>query len=430
MIHKELLRQIVMQQKEDLGRFPIGETVQRELLKEILPWLGDRRILILTGIRRSGKSTLLRQIMQHTPAYCYVNFEDERFLEFHAQDFEQLNEVLIEVYGNPTTYFFDEVQNVDRFETFVRKLQDQGKKVIITGSNAALLSRELGTRLTGRYKAFAVYPFSFTEYLAFKQIGVAKGSLYVAEKRVQIIQAFTEYLHDGGFPEYLKNKDREYIRTIYENILYRDIIARYAIRRQRVIRELLNLLTMSIASPITYNALRKSLGLANAITVKEHIAYLSNAYLVFELQKFAFSVRQQLSAPKKVYLIDPAFHQFSGLQFSANTGRVLENVVFIELQRQGKETYYHASKTECDFLIKTEGRITEAVQVCALLTEQNRGREVNGLREVMEKFSLNRGLILTQEQEEEVTLNEGKIQVLPVWKWLLQTAHAKFLQSA
>jgi len=157
-MEKEILRQIVFQQKER-NLLP-EKTTKRDLLANISKWLDDKRIIILTGVRRSGKSTLLRQIMENKENYCYVNFEDERFIDFKAQEFEQLNEVLIEVYNNPKIYFFDEIQNIGKFETFVRRLQDQGKKVIITGSNASLLSKELGTRLTGRYKPFEVFPFS------------------------------------------------------------------------------------------------------------------------------------------------------------------------------------------------------------------------------------------------------------------------------
>ena len=237
MITKDTLRQIVIQQKNEV--FANGETVKREILDEILSWFKDNRVIILTGIRRSGKSTILKQIMQNKADYCYVNFEDERFIDFKAQDFELLNEVLIEVYNNPKIYFFDEIQNIEKFEIFVRRLQDQGKKIVITGSNASLLSKELGTRLTGRYKSFEVYPFSFVEYLSFKKTEFNKEWFYATEKKVKLIKLFEEYFQNGGFPEYLKNKDKDYIRTIFENILYRDIIARYSIKRQLNARELL-----------------------------------------------------------------------------------------------------------------------------------------------------------------------------------------------
>jgi hypothetical protein len=417
MVNKEILRQIVIQQKNQ--RFPMEDMIRREILDEILEWFDDRRVIILTGIRRAGKSTLLRQIMQNKKHYCYVNFDDERFIDFKAQDFEQLNEVLIEIYGNPRIYFFDEIQNINKFETFVRRLQDQGKKVVVTGSNASLLSKEFGTRLTGRYKSFEVYPFSFSEYLTFRGIKPKKNWLYETEKKVKLKKLFREYLSNGGMPEYLKNKDREYIRTIYENILYRDIIARYSVKRHKILKELVNMVSSSISSPFTYNSLKNSLGLSNAITVKEYISYLSNSYLFFELQKFDFSVKKQLNSPKKIYAIDSAFSQMIGLNFSDNKGRILENLVFIELKRMGKEVYYYSGKNECDFIVKDGTLIREAIQVCYSLDETNREREIDGLMECMDKFKLKEGLILTHEQEDEIKIRNKKIRVVPVFKWLL-----------
>lgn len=416
MITKDTLRQIVIQQKEEVSS--IGETLRREMLDEVLKWFKDNRVIILTGIRRSGKSTLLRQIMQNKENYCYVNFEDERFIDFKAQDFELLNEVLVEVYNNPRTYFFDEIQNIEKFEIFVRRLQDQGKKVVITGSNASLLSKELGTRLTGRYKSFEIYPFSFNEYLSFKKIEFNREWFYATEKKVKLIKLFEDYFHNGGFPEYLKNKDGDYIRTIFENILYKDIIARYSIKKQRVMRELVNILATNISSLFTYNSLKKSLGLSNSITVKEYISYLSNSYLFFELQKFDFSIKRQLNFPKKIYLIDSVFNRL-GLNFSMNGGKILENIVFMQLKRKGEEIYYYSNDNECDFVVKGGAKIKEVFQVCYELNDSSKEREIGGLIEAMDKFRLKEAVILTHEQERELKIKSKSIKVLPVWKWLL-----------
>lgn len=288
----------------------------------------------------------------------------------------------------------------------------------MTGSNASLLSKELGTKLNGRYKSFEVYPFSFTEYLSFRKIDYEQEWLYATEKKVKLIKLFEEYFLSGGFPEYLKNNDKEYIRTIFENILYRDIIARYSIKRQKIIKELVSMLATNVSSLFTYNSLKKSLGLSNSITVKEYISYLSNSYLFFELPKFDFSIKRQLSLPKKIYLIDAAFNQL-GLNFSMNKGRILENVVFIELKRANKEVYYYSNEGECDFVVKEGANISEAIQVCYILKEDNRDREIEGLLEAMDKFKLKKALILTHEQEEEIKIKNKKIKVLPVWKWMI-----------
>ncbi|MEM0466661.1 MAG: ATP-binding protein [Candidatus Thermoplasmatota archaeon] len=417
MMSKEVFRQVVIQQKND-SVLP-GETVLRENIDDIVSWFKDPRILILTGLRRSGKSTLLKQLIHQNKNMCYVNFDDERFLEFNAKDFEQLHEILLEVYPSPKFYFFDEIQNIDKFETFVRRLHDQGKKIIITGSNASLLSKEFGTRLTGRYKAFEVYPFSFREFLRFKKSVPQKDWLYLTEKKVHLIRLFDEYMIHGGIPEYLKTRDKEYLHTLYNNILYRDIIARYMIKRQKTLKELVNILMTTIASPFTYNSLKKTLQLSNSITVKEYISYLCNSYLFFEVQRFDYSLKKQLNAPKKIYTVDPAFHYVCGTTFSSDKGQVLENLVFLELKRQKKDVYYFTNHHECDFLVKEDTRICEAIQVCYVLDEGDKEREVAGLLEAMEMFHLKEGLLLTKEQEEEIHVANKTIQVLPVWKWLL-----------
>jgi len=417
MINSQDLRKIVLKQKEDIEK--LDGTIKRDILAEILNWFNDNRVIILTGIRRCGKSTVLRQIMKNKENFCYVNFEDERFLDFKSQDFESLNEILIEIYNNPKIYFFDEIQNIEKFETFVRRLQDEGKKIIITGSNASLLSKEFGTRLTGRSKLFEIFPFSFLEYLRLKNIDIEKDWSYKTQKRVEIKKAFNEYLVLGGFPEYLKTQDKDYIKNIYENILYKDVIARYSIKKQKIMKELVSILVTNISSTFTYNAIKNNLGLSNSITVKEYISYMINSYFFFELSKFDFSLRKSLNAPKKIYLIDTAFNQI-GFNFSPNTGKNLENIVFIELKRRKNEVYYFSEKNECDFIIKEDTKIIQAVQVCYNLTKENKNREVNGLLGALNKFKLKQGYIITFDQEEEFEQEGKKIKVIPIWKWLLE----------
>lgn len=416
MIAKDILRQVVSKQKNEMNLN--RETIRRDILDEILKWIKDVRVLILTGVRRCGKSTLLKQLMKELKQWCYINFEDERLLDFKAQDFEMLNEVLIETYGATTLYFFDEIQNIEKFETFVRRLQDEGKKVIITGSNAALLSKEFGTRLTGRYKSFEIYPFSFSEYLKFKAVGIKKDDWYDTNKKVELLKLFEEYLVIGGLPEYIKNQDKDYVRTVFENILYKDIITRYSIKREKIMKELVNILATNATSQITYNSLKNILNLSNAITVKEYISYLNNSYLFFELLKISYSIKKQLASPRKIYLVDSAFNQVCGLTFTPNKGRNLENAVFIELKRKGNEIYYYANENECDFVIKSGTKIILAIQVSYTLDSSNKERELNGLLDAMDAFKLKEGIILTFEQTDEFKIGEKKIRVLPVLKWM------------
>ena len=256
--------------------------------------------------------------------------------------------------------------------------------------------------------------------MSFKEVIPDEDAYYITEKKVGLLKLLAEYLTTGGLPEYLKNEDREYVKTLYDNILYRDIISRYSIKKQKVFKELVNILLTNISCTFTYNSLKNDLELANAITVKEYISYLSNSYMFFELQKFDYSVRKQLNYPKKAYVIDAAFKQIAGFNFSPNKGRLLENFVFLELKRMNLDVYYYSGKNECDFVIKEENRITEVLQVCHTIDEGNREREINGLIEAAVKFNLNTGLILTHDQEEDIKVDNIKIKIMPVLKWIFE----------
>ena len=415
MISREMLRQVVIQQSEWLERRDKG--VKREILSEILRWFDDERVLVLTGMRRVGKSTLLGQIMDIKDSWAYVNFDDDRLIDFEPADFEKLNEVLHQEYGSPETYFFDEIQDAPKFEVFVRRLQDSGKKVVITGSNASLLSGELSTRLTGRYKRFEVYPFSFREFLDFKGEKHEKKDYYLTERKARLMGLLDEYMAEGGLPEYLKTGDPEYVKTLYENIIYRDIVSRYGIRRQRILKEMVNILTSSIASRFTYNSLKKSLSLANSITVKEYISYLSNAYMFFEVQSFDYSVRRQINSPKKIYVIDPAFNRIAGFSFTPDRGKLLENLLFLELKRKGMEIYYYSGKRECDFIVR-KGNEYIPIQVSYEITEKSRERELEGLIEAGNATKSDKGLVITYDYEGETRDNGMDIEFIPVMRWL------------
>lgn len=412
--------ELITLQKESLKR--ITKTL---ILRDIYPLsksllTSDNRILVITGMRRVGKSTLLQQLMQDLPGYCYLNAEDERLIHFKAEDFSQLNESLIEVYGDSNFYFFDEIQNINNFEIIVRRLQDAGKKIILTGSNSSLLSMELGTRLTGRYIQIELFPFSFNEFLHFKQQKISKEDFYLPEKKVQLKQFFKEWLDSGGMPEYLNYKDISYLRTLFDNIIYRDIIARYNIRKHTTLKELVHLLANNLTLPVTYTSLKNKVGLSNADTVKEYINYLCNSYMFFELKKYSASYAKQLFNPKKIYLIDNAFHNMITLIKPENIGRKLENIMHLHYRSNNYELYYFIEGPECDFVaIDKQGKI-QLTQVCWELTSSNKDREIKGLIAAMNFFKIEEGIIITFDQEDEIEIEGKKIDVLPVWKFLLK----------
>lgn len=415
---KAKILQVAWQQKERL--LVQGGLIARDLLPEAKAALtNDNRVLALSGMRRTGKSTLLQQLMSEVDNVAYFNFEDEKLLGFSVEHFGELEESLIEVYGPAHYWFFDEIQNVGNFEVAVRRMQDSGKKMVITGSNSSMLSMEFGSKLTGRYKQLELFPFSFSEYLRFRNVSFEEKDFYLPEAKVMLKTWFTRWLEQGGLPEYLKYNDEQYVKTLFDNILYRDIIVRFGIRRHREFRELVQLLVSNLSLPVTFTSLQKSIGLSNADTVKEYMGYLSNAYMFYEMYQYHDSLKMQLRSPRKVYLNDVAFHNLVGFSSTPNQGRKLENAVFLALRRGTSEVYSFCGKGECDFIVFDKSRRVSALQVCYQLTPENQTRELNGLSEAMLAFNLKDGLILTMDQEFEIPHNGKNIPVLPVWKWML-----------
>jgi predicted AAA+ superfamily ATPase len=403
MINKEILRNIVKIQKEELNQFEAG--IQREERSEIditIPFA-----VILSGIRRCGKSTLLRQLMKKVKNYYYFNFEDLRAVDFNVKDFEKLDEIFHEEYGNSDYYFFDEIQNIQKWEMYVRRLVDLKKHVIITGSNASLLSKELGTRLTGRHLTHEIFPFSFKEFLDIEKKEPSKDS-------------FETFLNEGGFPEYLQYKRPDILQILLTDILNRDIATRYKIRSQKQLKELaINLLT-TIGKKFTYNSLKKIFKLGSVNSIISFISYFEDSYLLFTMPKFDFSHKKMLVNPKKVYSIDTGLSIRNSASFFDDRSRLLENIVFLHLRRQYKDILYYQNEHECDFIIKDGAKIVLAVQSCYDLNEDNKEREINGLIEAMNTFKLKEGLIVTYNQTDEFNIDSKKIKILPVWKWLLE----------
>ena len=394
--------------------------VERELFTKLESYIKNDLIIIVSGIRRCGKSTLLNQLRKKYSGY-YLNFDDERLLDFKIEDFSLLEELFVELYGEKEIFYFDEIQNVSSWERFVRRIHDQRKKVFITGSNAFMLSKELGTHLTGRHLTLQMFPFSFKEFLCLKKFEINKNSPYIITTRAKIKNHFEDYFVNGGFPEYLKELNPDYLKTLYENIIYRDILVRYKIPSEKSLKELVNLSINSISKVISFNSIKKTLDFGSSTTVKDYFYYLENSFLIFLNTKFDYSLRKQIYYNKKIYCIDNGLVKYLGFRVTSDNGRLLENIVFIELKRRGKEIYYYSDKKECDFVVKqVYADIKEAIQVCYELTKNNREREIEGLTEAMNKFKLKEGLILTYDQDEEIILKEKRIIIKPVWKWLIE----------
>lgn len=403
MIIKEALRNIVKAQRKDI--LLVNESIGREKLKEIK--VEESFAIILSGVRRCGKSTLLRQMIQKSKNFYYFNFEDPSAVNFELADFETLNQIFNEEYGASNYYFFDEVQNVEKWELFVRAMLDKGKYFVITGSNASLLSRELGTRLTGRHLNYELFPFSFNEFL--KLTGKKPN-----------LESFQEYFIKGGFPQYLKSRRSESLQDLFNDIINRDILIRHKIRNLKSLKEMAVYLITNVGKEFSYNSLKKTFGLGSVNSAISFISFFEDSYMLFTVPRFDYSIKKQIINPKKVYSIDNGFSIVNSASFSEDKGKMLENMAFLNLRKVYKEIFYFQEEGECDFVIKEGTKITQAIQVCYDLTEQNKGRELNGLLEALDKFKLKEGIILTYNQDDKFEFKGKLINIISLWKWLVK----------
>ncbi len=402
MITKETLKQVILSQREFLDRTDLG--TPRERSKDVLIEYGFA--LLIIGIRRCGKSTFLNQLLRKNKKGYYLNLEDPRLEGFELSDFNKLELIMHEVYGTGGIFFFDEIQTIDKWEKFVRYLIDQKEKVVITGSNASLLSKELGTKLTGRHLQIELFPFSYAEFLAIT-------------KTTPTIKSFEEYLNKGGFPEFLKKNNPVIHHELLSDVIMKDIAVRYGIKNTSYLTKIAIYLLSNVGKEFSYKSIRKMLEIKSVQSVIDYIYYLENAYLIFTVPRFSYSYKQQVANPKKAYSIDNGFSYSNSASFSKDKGKMLENCVFLELKRKGKTIFYFREERECDFLVRQKEIITDAIQVCFELTEENQEREIKGVMAALKRFRLATGLILTYNQEDEFTVEGKKIILKPVWRWLL-----------
>lgn len=416
---KDLLKQIILEQQEILHA-QNKRYVQRYIADE---WLQTSEILIISGIRRCGKSVLMQQIRDRlVEKDFFFNFDDERLANFKLDDFQKLQECFVELFGEQHTYYFDEIQNIEGWERFVRRLYNAGNKIVITGSNARMLSRELGTHLTGRYIQVEIYPFSFQEYLAMNEIPVNAKTLYTTTGRATMVKSFVKYMECGGFPKFLQDGSVSYLTSLYESIIYRDILTRNGLTNEKEMLELMFYLASNATKRVTYSSLGKVVGIQHPDTIKNYLEYIQQTYLISQLFRYDPSVKKQMMSPKKIYFVDNAIIKRIGFNATENNGVFLENLVFIELKRRGWDVYYYADKKECDFIVRKGLHISDAYQVTLKMdSPQTREREIAGVREAMQAYSLSKGYILTFEGKETINFDDSTIvEVVPVWEWILQ----------
>jgi len=400
MYRQEQLAEIIDLQTTDFVQKPLG--VERCILS-LIPQI-DNFATIITGIRRCGKSTVLLQLMKKKwQEAIYFNWEDIRLAGFETDDFSRLyNEI---VKRKTEVLFFDEIQLISNWEMFVHQLLREGFKVFITGSNASLLSKELGTNLTGRHLSMVLFPFSYAEFCTLKDLTFN-------------LDSFEKYMKTGGIPDYAKTGEKAILQNLINDILIRDIAVRYGLKDIESLKKLTAYLLTNTACLVSANMLTNVIGLKSASSVLEYFSYLKNAYVVDFIPQFSFSAKTQLRNPKKVYAIDLGLVNAVAFSFSDNNGRKLENMVFLHLRAKFNEIFYFKDKGECDFIVKEDSGMMTAIQVCYQINDENFDREFNGLLAAMSFFDLPEGVIVTLNQTDEFNKNGKKIRLIPVYEYL------------
>ena len=397
MILRDTLLAVLKDQRLPLAPAP---EIERDVADR-LPDVSAQHALVLSGVRRCGKSVLQAQLMRTKPGALYLNIEDTRLYGMTPEDFPALLEVIGEV-AHQHAVFLDEIQELPEWPRLVRSLLDRGQPLCLTGSNASLLGREVGARLTGRHRSFEVFPFSYAEFLSFT-------------KGVRSAATLNDYLDHGGFPGYLRQRDPQLLQQLLRDIVERDIAQRHHLREARHVMNLVLFLLANTGQPVSFQSLTKALAIPTVGQTSRYIEFLQDSYLLFAVPKFSTSFKQRVVAPSKYYAIDNALRRVNSPNLTPDTGHRLENAVFLSLRRRGIHPAYAGEKDawECDFITDKL-----AIQVCAQLTPFNRDRELEGVRRACEMPGKRAPLIVTLHQRDELSISGLKVPVVPASDWL------------
>ena len=406
-------------------------------INKLMKFLNTGFITVITGARRSGKSFIMRQVAKRLISsgtnkneILIINFEDPRFAKLNVEILQRIYEIYLE-FLNPKEkpyIFLDEVQEVDKWEKWVRTTRElQKANIVVSGSNAKLLSRELSSLLTGMHLDLTVCPLSFEEHLLFNDLSLT-DKLAPINKQTEIKSLFREYIEFGTFPEVvLHRQKKDILLGYYEDVLNKDLIRRFKIRKPEAIKSLAKYYLTNISKLITFNSIEKYLDVS-ADTIKKFSTYFEDAYILFFLKRFSFKVKEQDKSPKKVYCIDTGLANTIGFRFSENSGRLIENITFLKLKEKMLKTpeleifywkdQYHR---EVDFVLKERHKVQQLIQVCWNIEDaKTKNREIRSLIKAMDEFDIKEGLVITEDYEDEEKEKGKKIKYIPLWKWLVE----------
>ncbi|MCD8235740.1 MAG: ATP-binding protein [Prevotellaceae bacterium] len=359
---------------------------------------------VISGVRRCGKSTFMSQLIKREieinpeTKVFYLNFDTPAMYGFSMDHFALIDDILND--RKVTSIYMDEVQIVDGWEVYVRGKLDDGYRVTVTGSNASMLSRELGTKLTGRHLTYEMFPFSYNEFCGF--IGMEATTA-----------ATRQYMNKGGFPAYLSSGEPAVLNELVNDLIYRDIAVRYKLRDAQTLKRVAAILLSNIGNIVTATKMKAQLGLGSVTTMNEYLSYFNECYLFDFVSKFSYSTKARTISPRKVYCIDTGVVNVAGSSFSRNDGHNLENMVYMALRRHTKDIYYYNNQSgECDFIVADNLTPSLAIQVCHELSTENRVRETKGLLLAMEELDISKGMIITTAQEDTIIEAGKRIEIV------------------
>lgn len=419
-----MIRETIFEQKTRKDTLLQETYIPRYQTAELEKMMDNSLIKVILGPRRAGKSFFATHTFKPTEA-AYVNFDDENILK--VEDYNEIIKNALEVYGQTKYLLLDEVQNIPQWELLVNRLHRNGYNILVTGSNSKLLSKEFATHLTGRHLPLELLPFSFKEFLQYKNFTADTIEKMTTEKKAELLGYVNFFMKNGGFPELVIYglKPETYLTPFIESLLFKDVIKRYKLRKADHVYNLETYLINNVAKEFTYERLANNLGITSWATVVKYMSYLEEAYLLVILSRYSHKTAQRLKSPKKVYMIDNGLITSTAVQISKDNGKLMENLVFTELLKKGLrpnlELFYYKTRNdkEIDFVIKQGTAVRELLQVCYDATNPDVSeREIKALLEAKEELHAEKLTILTWDEKKQVTKDGSIIEFLPLWEWL------------
>lgn len=417
------MKAIVLQQREELRYLLSQPYQQRRPMEKVEPYLDTNVIKLITGPRRAGKSVFALQIL-HGKNFAYLNFDDSMLLDKFEED--AVMQALAEVYPGYTHLLLDEVQNLDGWDIWVGKLKRRGINLVITGSNARMLSGEMATVLTGRYVEIEMLPFSMAECMEYRDVDIRPE---LPESRAAVMLEAESYMQTGGFPEITKTREiaKSYIGSLFDSIILKDVAQRHNLRKTQELYTLADYLVSNYCNRMSYNEIADGLGMGSIATVKKFCGYLAEPYLFFYLPRFDNKLRLMKKAPRKIYIIDNGFVLARSFELSRNKGRQLENMVFVELLRRGYKVgdtlFYYCTKNdrEIDFVLREGYKVSCLVQVSYDISNaKTRERELKALEETAGELGCGNLLLITRDTDEVTEYKGRTVKIVSVREWFLR----------